>query len=278
MIREFTLTNALGQTYNLMNAEEGALFQPSGLGYDDVTEYEQVGEFFAPLTERFGQQVISGQMVFGANPYVKYLNFTKFCRHAPLSLIYETDAGTYQIPVRMTKIEKSDTDGWTYLQCPVEFTALARMYKTVVANNTGSAGGGKVYDYEYDYVYGDFVADTVTIDSDSVTASPCRISIFGPCTQPTWRHYVDGVQVATGYYNGTIPQNHKLVIDTTSSPYSIQEEDIAGNLIADRYELCDFSTERFFLLEYGHNTISVGHGDVDSIRLMVEGFIFYETV
>ena len=278
MIREFTLTNALGQTYSLMNAEDGALFEPSGLGYDDVTEYEQVGEFFAPLTERFGQQVITGQMVFGANPYVKYLNFTKFCRHAPLSLVYETDAGTYQIPVRMTKIEKGDTDGWTYLQCPVEFTALARMYKTVVANNTGSAGGGKVYDYEYDYVYGDFVADTVTIDSDSVTASPCRISIFGPCTQPTWRHYVDGVQVATGYYNGTIPQNHKLVIDTTSSPYSIQEEDIAGNLIADRYELCDFSTERFFLLEYGHNTISVGHGDVDSIRLMVEGFIFYETV
>ena len=278
MIREFTLTNALGQTYSLMNAEDGALFQPSGLGYDDVTEYEQVGEFFAPLTERFGQQVISGQMVFGANPYVKYLNFTKFCRHAPLSLVYETDAGTYQIPVRMTKIEKGDTDGWTYLQCPVEFTALARMYKTVVANNTGSAGGGKVYDYEYDYVYGDFVADTVAIDSDSVTASPCRISIFGPCTQPTWRHYVDGVQVATGYYNGTIPALHKLVIDTTSSPYSIQEEDIAGNLIADRYELCDFSTERFFLLEYGRNTISVGHGDVDSIRLMVEGYIFYETV
>ncbi len=278
MIRNFTLTNALGQTYSLMNTDDGALFQPGGLGYDDVTEYEQVGEFFAPLTERFGQQVISGQMVFGANPYVKYLNFTKFCRHAPLSLVYETDAGTYQIPVRMTKIEKGDTDGWTYLQCPVEFTALARMYKTIVANNTGSAGGGKVYDYEYDYVYGDFVADTVAIDSDSVTASPCRISIFGPCTQPTWRHYVDGVQVATGYYNGTIPALHKLVIDTTSSPYSIQEEDIAGNLIADRYELCDFSTERFFLLEYGRNTISVGHGDVDSIRLMVEGYIFYETV
>lgn len=278
MIRNFTLTNALGQTYSLMNTDDGAMFEPGGLGYDDVTEYEQVGEFFAPLTERFGQQVITGQMVFGANPYVKYLNFTKFCRHAPLSLVYETDAGTFQIPVRMTKIEKSDTDGWTYLQCPVEFTALARMYKTIVANNTGSAGGGKVYDYEYDYVYGDFVADTVTIDSDSVTASPCRISIFGPCTQPTWRHYVDGVQVATGYYNGTIPASHKLVIDTTSSPYSIQEEDIAGNLIADRYELCDFSTERFFLLEYGHNTISVGHGDVDSIRLMVEGFIFYETV
>ena len=278
MIRQFTLTNALGAEFSLMNADNGALFQPSGLGYDDVTEYEQVGEIFAPLTQRFGQQIVAGTMVFGEQPYPKYLTFTKFCQHSPLSLVYETDAGTYQIPVRLTKIEKGDTDGWTYLECPVEFTALARMYKTVTANNSGTAGGGKIYDYEYDYIYGDFVADTVTIDSDSVTASPCRISIFGPCTQPTWRHYLDGNPVATGYYNGTIPQNHKLVIDTTSMPYSIEEQDLSDNLIADRYELCDFSTERFFILEYGHNTISVSHSDADPIRLMVEGYIFYETV
>lgn len=278
MIRNFTLTNALGAEYSLMDADNGAFFEPAGLGFNDETEYEQVGELFAPLTERFGQQVVTGTMIFGTQPYQKYMAFTKFCQHSPLSLIYKTDAGTFQIPVRLTKIEKGDTDGWTYLNCPVEFTALARMYKTVTANNTGSAGGGKKYDYEYDYVYGDFVADTVTIDSDSVTPSPCRISIYGPCTQPTWRHYIDGNPVATGYYNGTIPAQHKLVIDTTSSPYSIEEQDLSGNVIADRYELCDFSTERFFILEYGHNTISVSHSDADPIRVMVEGYIFYETV
>jgi hypothetical protein len=278
MIRQFTLSNALGATYSLMNANDGALFEPKGLGFDDVTEYEQVGEFFTQLTERFGQQVITGQVVFGTKPYEKYLTFTKFCQHSPLSLVYTTDAGTYQIPCRLTKIEKGDTDGWTYLNCPVEFTALARMYKTITANNTGSAGGGKAYDYKYDFIYGDFVADTVTIDSDSVTSSPCRISIYGECTQPRWRHYVDGNAVATGYYNGTIPQNHKLVIDTTSQPYTIEEQTLSGELIADRYELCDFSTERFFLLEYGHNTISVSHTDPDPIRLMVEGYIFYETI
>ena len=278
MIRQFFLTNALGDQYSLMQESRGIFFNPAGLGCQENTAYQQIGEFFSPLTESFGQQVISGEMLFNIQPYVKYLEFTKFCRHNPLSLIYETDAGSFQIPCKLTKIEKGDTNGVNYLLCKVEFTALARMYKTVVANNTGSAGGGKTYDYTYDYVYGDFVADTVTIDSDSVTASPCRISIFGPCTQPRWIHYVNGVQVATGYYNGEIPASHKLVIDTTSSPYSIEEQDIAGNLIADRYELCDFSTERFFLLEYGLNTISVAHSDVDSIRLMVEGFIFHETV
>lgn len=278
MIRNFKLTNATGAEYSLMNTGTGAFFEPKGLGFNDATQYEQVGEFFAPLTERYGQQVIQGVIVFGEQPYKSYLDFVKFCQHAPLSLIYETDAGTFQIPTRLTKIEKGDTDGWTYLNCAVEFTALARMYKIVTANNTGTAGGGKTYDYTYDYVYGDFVADTVTIDSDSVTASPCRISIFGPCTQPTWRHYIDGNAAGTGYYNGTIPDQHKLVIDTTRMPYSIEEQDLTDNLIADRYELCDFSTERFFLLEYGHNTISVSHSDPDSIRLMVEGFIFYETV
>lgn len=278
MVRQFKLTNALGQEFSLMNGDDGAFFQPSGLGYQDATQYEQIGEFFSPLTERFGQQVITGVMIFGRKPYNKYLQFTKFCMLSPLSLIYETTAGTFQIPVRLTKIDKGDTDKTTFLNCQVEFTALARMYKTVVANNSGTAGGGKIYDYEYDYIYGDFVADTVTIESDSVTSSPCRISIFGPCTDPRWIHYVDGVQVADGYYDGFIPDQHKLVIDTTSSPYSIEERDVSGNLIADRYELCDFSTERFFHLEYGKNTISVGHTDVDSIRVMVEGYIFHETV
>lgn len=278
MIRNFSLTNSFGAEYSLMQEDKGIMFNPDGLGFDDVTEYEQIGEFFSPLTERFGQQVIQGTMIFSVDPYVTYNEFTKFCQHAPLILTYEVDAGTFKIPVRLTKIEKGDTAGWLYLECNVEFTALARLYKTVVANNSGSAGGGKVYDYEYDYTYGDFVADTISIESDSVTQSPCKISIFGECTQPRWIHYVDGVQVATGYYNGTIPSNHKLVIDTSTTPYSITERDIADNLIADRYELCDFSTERFFLLEYGKNTISVGHSDPDAIRLMVEGFIFYETV
>ena len=274
----FTLTNALGQNYDLSDINNTALLQPNGFGFDDVTEYENLGELFVPLTEKFDQQVISGTLFFGTRPFEKYLEFTKFCQHSPLSLTYDMGVAKFQIPVRLSSIDKGTTGMLGYLECPVEFTALARMYKTVIANNTGSAGGGKIYDYEYDYMYGDFVADTITIDSDSVTSSPCRISIFGPCTQPRWIHYVDGVQVATGYYNGTIPQNHKLVIDTTSSPYSIEEQDSAGNLIADRYELCDFSTERFFLLEYGHNTISVSHADPDSIRLMVEGYIFYETV
>ena len=278
MIRQFTLTNALGSTYDLMNVKDGALFEPAGLGFQDETEYERIGEIFAPKTEKFGQQVVDGTMVFSEEPYQKYFNFTQFCRHEPLSLKYKTDAGTFQIPVRLTKIEKGDTDGWTYLACNVSFTALARMYKIIIANNNGSLGGGKTYDYDYDYVYGDFVADTVTIESDSVTKSPCRISIFGPCTQPTWRHYINGQAVATGYYNGTIPASHKLVIDTTTMPYSIEEQDLADNLIADRYELCDFSTERFFLLEYGNNTISVSHSDPDNIRVMVEAYIFYETV
>lgn len=278
MIRQFTLKNALGSIYDLMDLRQGVTFNPAGLGFQDATEYQNVGEVFTPLTVKYNQQVVQGEMVFTEDPYRNYKEFVQFCQHDPLSLVYKTDAGTYQVPVRLTKIEKGDMEGKCFMSCPVEFTALARLYKIVTANNVGPVGGGKVYDYEYDYLYGDFVADTVMIESDSVTESPCRISIFGPCTQPTWRQYINGKAVATGYYDGTIPANHKLVIDTTTMPYSIEEQDLADNLIADRYELCDFSTERFFLLEYGNNTISVSHSDPDGIRVMVEGYIFYETI
>ena len=77
---------------------------------------------------------------------------------------------------------------------------------------------------------------------------------------------------------GTIPMDHKLVIDTTQIPYSISERGILDELVADRYQMCDFSTERFLHLQYGSNRISIMHDGLNSLKVLVEGRISYETV
>ena len=58
MIRQFSITNNLGQTYSLMNADDGALFNPSGLGYDDVTEYEKDPVYIDWLLKKNGEDGI----------------------------------------------------------------------------------------------------------------------------------------------------------------------------------------------------------------------------
>lgn len=43
MVREFYLINELGQSFSMMNIEEGCfLDEPSGLGYEYDNKYEQI--------------------------------------------------------------------------------------------------------------------------------------------------------------------------------------------------------------------------------------------
>ena len=103
--------------------------------------------------------------------------------------------------------------------------------------------------------------NTLMIDSDSHGDSPCKVTVYGPCTNPVWKHYVNNVLYdpadadivllfhagqgkhrdrvpigryyvnnvlyETGRYEGNIPDGHKLVIDTTQIPYSITERGAA---------------------------------------------------
>ena len=82
----------------------------------------------------------------------------------------------------------------------------------------------------------------------------------------------------TGRYEGVISDDHKLVIDSTSVPYSITERGVSDEVVADRYQVCDFTTERFFHLQHGTNRISVTHDGLNMLDVLVEGKISYETV
>ena len=72
--------------------------------------------------------------------------------------------------------------------------------------------------------------------------------------------------------------DHKLVIDTTQIPYSITERGAMDELVADRYQFCDFTTERFIHLGYGSNRISITHDGLNEVKVLAEGRISYETV
>lgn len=89
---------------------------------------------------------------------------------------------------------------------------------------------------------------------------------------------MDNELFETGRYEGLIMADHKLVVDATGIPYSITERGAADDIVADRYQLCDFTTERFFHLKHGSNRISVSHDGLNTVKMMVEGKISYETV
>ncbi len=275
-MRRFKLINAKGSSFDL-NGRAAFFHSIEGFGFKDETAYEHIGTDFYALDEVFSQGQMQGKILFaGASPYEKYREFTNFVRAVPLTLVYELDE-TFKIPVRLVDIGKAELDKGC-LNCDVIFLAAGLFYKTVKKYSEIVTVGGKVYDYTYPYSYADVSQNTIMIESDSYEDSPCRITIFGPATNPVWKHYVNNELYETGRYEGTIQDGHKLVIDTTEIPYSITERGVGDEVVANRYQLCDFTTERFFMLQHGMNRISVTHDGLNTVDVCVEGKISYETV
>ncbi len=275
-MRKFKLINGMGSSFDL-NGRAAFFHSIAGFGFHDETAFEHIGTDFYALDEVFSQGEMSGQILFaGKKPYETYREFTNFVRSVPLTLIYELDE-VFRVPVRLAEIGKAELDKGC-LNCDVTFLAAGLFYKTVKKYSEIVTVGGKVYDYEYPYSYADVSQNTIMIESDSYEDSPCKIVIFGPATNPVWKHYVNNELYEIGKYEGTIPDGHKLVIDTTTIPYSITERGVGDEVVANRYQGCDFNTERFFMLQHGMNRISVTHDGLNTVDVCVEGKISYETV
>lgn len=278
MIRKFRIINSEGAAYDL-NRRQSFFHKVGGFGFKDDTDFQKIGTDFYPLDEAFAQGEITGSIFFYGNAcYERYRDFTNFVRLSPLTLEYTTDV-TYRVSVRLVSIDKTEKmDGGIGLDCEVIFKATGLFYKSVTKYSETIYVGGKIYPYEYTYSYADVSNNTLMINSDSFAESPCRITIYGPCINPVWKHYVNNELYETGAYLGSLTGDHKLVIDTTKVPYSITERGVSGEIVADRYQMCDFTTERFFLLKHGVNRISVTHDGLNSVEMMVEAKISYETV
>lgn len=277
-MRKFRLINGQGERFEL-NRKDSFFHDIKGFGFEDATQYEQIGHDFYPLEEILSQGKIEGKILFaGKKPYETYREFARFIRSTPLTLVYQPDE-VFRVPVRIATLGKEElSHGGAVLVSEISFVTQGLFYKSITKYSNTLSVGGKIYPYTYDYAYSDVSYNSVEIESDSYEDSPCKITIHGPCMNPIWKHYVNNVLYETGAYVGTISGDHKLVIDTTKMPYSITERGAGDEIVADRYQLCDFSTERFFHLRHGSNRISVTHEGINTLKVIVEGRINYETV
>lgn len=276
-MRTFKIVNANGATYDLTVKNRSFMHTVTGLGYAREAEFLRIGERFATVSNFISQQEVRGNVYFGGENNIEdYFEFVKFCENAPLKLLYNPGNGEYIRDGFVKAIERAD--GENVKGAFVSFICTTPWYKTINVFNTGIVDSGKKYNYTYPYKYAKFIANTVIIESDSYLPSPMKLVIYGPVVSPIWRHYANNKLVETGAIDATIPANHKLVIDTTSIPYSIKEYDLANQLIADRYQASNWNTERFFRLQHGVNTITVSATGASNISLGVEAQIEYASV
>lgn len=274
MIREFSLKNAIGNTWNL-NDLASFFTEPDGLGFEYDVDYQQIGNIFIKLQDDMKQKEPSGQIKFST--YEKYREFCLFIQHKPLVMEYTTPSGNFFMDVSIDKLEKSELETGG-LFCDIKLLGLSTFYKIVRAENDGSMVAGKIYPYSYNYRYSDYSQGAVEFDCDSVLESAVKLTILGPCTNPSWTNYLNGVVASVGKVNCTIKDGNRLIVDNTKIPFEIAEYDSTGTFVQNLYQNSDFSTDRFVTLGFGSNKISFAHEGENAISLIAEGKIIYESV
>lgn len=276
MIRKFTLKNANGVIWDL-NSLDSFYEQIDGMGYSYDFDFETVSNVFLEIKSEIEQPSPKGLIKF--SNYEIYNDFVKFVQKTPLVLSYELPdiADVFYISVKIEELEKKEMEGGC-LQCPITFIGLGCFYKVVLKEYDPEVGSGKTYNYTYPYTYTNSASGTVTIDSDTSLDSGCKITIIGPCVNPSWSHFLNGVYLANGKVTKTLLDGERLIIDTTKVPYSIKKYDAFMNLLEDCYKYSDFNTKRFILLQNGENKIGFTHGGANELNVLVEGWLNYESV
>lgn len=275
-IRSFSLKNNNGVVWNL-NDLDSFFTEIKGFGHERSFEVETVDDFYIELGSELKQPEPSGLIRF--KDYDTCNRFIKFIQASPLTLSYSMPDinTTYSLVVKVRKFEKKEIiDG--NLPCDIEFVGMGQYYKVVEVESATLESTGKVYPYDYPYTYSDNTGGEVTINSDSSLASPTVITIFGPCENPSWSHYANGVLTTTGKVNCVAEAGERLVIDCTKIPFSIKKFDNFMIELEDCYGDSDFSTGRFVCLKNGENKISFLHEGADDLVVVVEGRINYESV
>lgn len=292
-VRKFILYNSINEPWDLTSDKINVPFDtddkyaffhgPTGLGYERSEYYRQIGDRFVLVSKEVKQGTISGYIYFTPNdPYKKYSNFLKHCAQDTLRLSYMPDNVEYFRYVRITKIEKGELDQYAGLNIGVTFTCMSPWYRSITVDikpTTSSSSAKNTWPLTWPHTWDSGEKMTIDIDSDSQMSSPAKLTIYGPATNPSWRHYVEGSVFEEGIVNCIVPEGHQLIVDNTAYPFIIKVVNTeTGELLQDAYQMSDFSTKRFLELQNGRNQIIVSSETGENTRIKLEAQLFYESV
>lgn len=274
MMRIFKLKNAAGYEYNLTDKEH-FMYDPSDLGFAYNTNYQQVGPQFVQMSELLKQPRPAGVMKF--NDYEGYNSFIKFIQKRPLVLIYIPDNKEFRLNCKVASLEKTEKKAGGWLHCKIKFEGIGTWYRYSVLKKNTSTYKEKTYNYSFPFQYTDSTINSMEITTESTIKSPMIITFIGPCKNPSWVHYLNGIRIASGKVFVELRSGEKMKVSSVM-PYSIVKTDSTGNELEDLYGASDFSTQRFLWLEQGGNLITIAHEGIGDLNAVVEVYEYYESV
>ena len=232
-VREFRLVNEKGQQYSLMDIENYCLLtEPSGLGYNYYTEYEQLGNTFIENLRRLEQGQITGVANF--LKYDNYKNLIDFIEKSEKLRI------AYKIPfangnkeflrdVNIQSITKTQKQTNGVLSETITFDCVSLWYEenTIVYDMKHQLGEMR-WDFKWDPIFRDYNARKLDFINSGHVEAPIIVEIKGPIKNPSLELTVEGKLYQTLHFNIELEEFEKLLYSSKENEFYIQKENTDG--------------------------------------------------
>lgn len=235
MVREFKLINEKGQEYSLMDIYNYCLLtEPSGLGYNYSTEYEQLGDTFIANLRKIEQGQIEGIINF-----LNYDNYKNFIDYIEKS---ESLKFSYKIPfkdgqkeyfkdIQIQSLTKTQIQITGVISENVIFNCLSLWYEENTTIYTIEPLTNEIrWNFEWDSSFTDYDTRNLQYINQGHVEAPVLIEMNGHLVNPKIELYVEGQLYQTVSFNIEIQEYEKLLYGTRENDFYINKQNTDGTL------------------------------------------------
>ncbi len=283
-VREFRLVNEKGQEYSLMDIENYCLLtDPSGLGYNYYTEYEQLGNTFIENLRRLEQGQITGVANF--LKYDNYKNLINFIEKSEKLRI------AYKIPfangnkeflrdVNIQSITKTQKQTNGVLSETITFDCVSLWYEenTIVYDMQHQEGEMR-WDFKWDPIFRDYNARKLDFINNGHVEAPIIVEIKGPIKNPSLELTVEGKLFQTLHFNIELEEFEKLLYSSKENEFYLQKENTDGTKEnAFNLDVLDFNEDPVIRFPKNKSCTLQIKSETDITNATVTVLVFYKAI
>ena len=253
MRRKLYLVNEVGSTFYFDYAHSCVIEEMDGFGFEFDIDYEEIDSRFVETKRKIPQRTLDLTLDFfdGYHGFTRWREF--ITKSKEIRLFYETSVGKKYCYVNVVSSSKAQLESGV-LKSKVKIDCLSLWLVNKSAHiEVTDVGGGKIYTYQYPYVYAVSFNGKVTVNNESSRSVPLVIRLIGNCYNPRVIIRQNGVDL----------QTLRLIVDERDEPTIVVCSEPTNQYIKwlldaeeqDYYDKQDFSCENFLFLPPGESEI-----------------------
>ena len=268
MRRKFYLVNEVGSTFYFDYKHNTLIEELDGLGFEFDIEYSDFDAEFVETKRTIPQRSIDFTLVF-LDGYIGFTRWREYLtKSKEIRLFYETVAGKKYCYINIVSSSKAQLESGI-LRSKVKIDCLSLWLVNKSAHiDVRDVGGGKIYSYEYPYVYAVSFNGKVMVNNDSPRNVPLVIRLIGNCLNPRVIIRQDGVDIQT--LRLITDERDNPTIEINSKPTNQYIRKLLNNEVEDYYNKQDFSFDNFLFLPPGESEIFFDPGVREEAECEIE--------